>query len=929
MSEVRALLLTDVVDSTKLSEEIGDAAMAGVWAAHDRVARDLLPVHRGREIDKTDGMLLLFETAQDAVAYAVEYHKALAGMERPLMARVGLHVGAVILRENSADDVLRGAKPLEVDGLAKPTAARVMSIARGGQTLLTPEARQALGQTAFKLESHGHWMIKGISDPLELFEVGEPGQRFVPPPDGEKVFRVVRTADWWLPVKDIPNNLPFQGSSFIGRERELDEVKALLRKSRLVTLLGMGGLGKTRLSLQVAAETIQEYPDGAWFLDLSPLRDPSLVMAEAARVLDVREEPERPLVQTVCNHLKAKRALIVVDNCEHLVHACADLTNAILKAAPHVRMITSSRETLRVPGEHAYPILPLPLPKPGDSLEALAQSTAVRLFVARAQQHKPSFELNEREGPAVAELVSRLEGIPLALELAAVRVRAMSVADINKRLKDRYKILIGGDRVLQERQQTLRALVDWSYELLNENEQRVLQRLGVFSGGFDLAAAEAVCGADPIDSLDVLDLLQSLVEKSLAMIDDSGESTRYRMLDTIRDYAQEKLADSGERAQTAVRHCLHFFSVAKELRSGIHGADQAEWVQRGELELDNFRSAIALALAGGIEAVLAVKLAVALQGFWTLRGYCTEGRAVVKAALELPEVQQIPVAQAHALYTGASLAISQSDHAEGRQMLETCLELRRGLGNPLEVASALSTLSLTRLAGGDEAGATAAETEAIELFKAQGFKMGETVGFTHLGLIALHHADLEAARTHYANGLALARQIKFQEAEGDCQLGLGQAAYFAGDLAQAETRFKQALLVCHDAADKKGEAAATYWLGRLELDREQFEPARQHLDTALKAFRACDMREEWLDCLEAIVALRMAVPDRVSSAVQIAAAVTHARERLDLRRPGYAEAVWQGIMSRLQAALPRDAFDAHWNVGSQWHDEEAVTEALR
>jgi tetratricopeptide (TPR) repeat protein len=401
------------------------------------------------------------------------------------------------------------------------------------------------------------------------------------------------------------------------------------------------------------------------------------------------------------------------------------------------------------------------------------------------------------------------------------------------------------------------------------------------------------------------------------------------MLDTIRDYAQEKLADSGERAPTAARHCLHFFSVAKELRSGIHGADQAEWVQRGELELDNFRSAIALALAGGIEAVLAVKLAVALQGFWTLRGYCTEGRAVVKAALELPEVQQIPVAQAHALYTGASLAISQSDHAEGRQMLETCLELRRGLGNPLEVASALSTLSLTRLAGGDEAGATAAETEAIELFKAQGFKMGETVGFTHLGLIALHHADLEAARTHYANGLALARQIKFQEAEGDCQLGLGQAAYFAGDLAQAETRFKQALLVCHDAADKKGEAAATYWLGRLELDREQFEPARQHLDTALKAFRACDMREEWLDCLEAIVALRMAVPDRVSSAVQIAAAVTHARERLDLRRPGYAEAVWQGIMSRLQAALPRDAFDAHWNVGSQWHDEEAVTEALR
>ena len=322
MNESRALLLTDVVDSTKLSESIGDAAMAEVWAAHDRVARDLLPAWHGREIDKTDGMLLLFEVATDAVNYALAYHQALAAMAVPLKARAGLHVGAVILRENSPEDVARGAKPLEVDGLAKPTAARVMSIARGGQTLLTPEARQALGQTALKLESHGFWMIKGVSDPLELFEVGLPEQRFVPPPDGDKVYRVVRQADWWLPVKEIPSNLPFQGTSFIGRERELDEVKALLKKSRLITLLGMGGLGKTRLSLQVAADTIHEYPDGAWFLDLSPLRDPALVVAEAAQVLDVREEPNRPLIQTLCAHLKTRRVMLVIDNCEHLVHAC-------------------------------------------------------------------------------------------------------------------------------------------------------------------------------------------------------------------------------------------------------------------------------------------------------------------------------------------------------------------------------------------------------------------------------------------------------------------------------------------------------------------------------------------------------------------------------------------------------------------------------
>ena len=273
MSEIRALLLTDVVDSTKLAESIGDEAMAEVWTSHDRVARDLLPKFRGREIDKTDGMLMLFDGAADAVAYALAYHHALAGLPVPLKARAGVHVGAVTLRENSAADIALGAKPIEVEGLAKPTAARVMSLARGGQILLTTEAREDLGKTDLKVVSHGHWMVKGVADPIELFEVGDAATRFVPPTDSEKVFRVVQAADWWLPVKDIPNNLPFQATSFVGREAELDEVKAYLDKARLVTLLGMGGLGKTRLCLQAAAELIHRFPDGVWFLDLAPLRD--------------------------------------------------------------------------------------------------------------------------------------------------------------------------------------------------------------------------------------------------------------------------------------------------------------------------------------------------------------------------------------------------------------------------------------------------------------------------------------------------------------------------------------------------------------------------------------------------------------------------------------------------------------------------------
>ena len=927
MSQVRALLLTDVVDSTKLSEQIGDAAMAEVWAGHDRVARDLLPIWNGREIDKTDGMLLLFEHANEAVAYAVAYHHALAALPRPLKARAGLHVGPVILRENQADDVLRGAKPLEVDGLAKPTAARVMSVAHGGQTLLTPEARQALGQTALKVESHGHWMIKGVVDPIELFEVGDPDQRFEPPPDSEKVYRVIRQADWWLPVRDIPNNLPFQGTSFIGRERELDEVKALLKKSRLVTLLGMGGLGKTRLSLQVAAQTIQDYTDGAWFLDLSPLRDAALVVAEAAQVLDVREEPDRPLLQTLCAHLRSKRLLIVIDNCEHLVHACADMAHAILKAAPNVRMVTSSREALRVPGEHAYPILPLPVPKSGDSLEMLAKSTAVRLFVARAQQHKPAFELNEKEAPAIAELVSRLEGIPLALELAAARVRSLGVADINKRLKDRYKILTGGDRVLQERQQTLRALVDWSYELLSQTEQTILSRLAVFVGGFDLAAAEDVCGAEPIDSLDVLDILQSLVEKSLVMLDDSGESTRYRMLETIREYADEKLEQGGEKATIAERHCQHFFTLAKQVRDGLTGPELAEWVQRGEAEIDNLRVAIALPLSGATDSFIAVKFCVALQNFWILRGYASEGRNILRAALALPNVQASEMAQAHALYVAAGLAESQSDHAEAQQMLETCLELRRKLGNPVDIASTLSTLSPARLHGGDTSGASAAEHEALQLFRQVGHRIGEMVGLVHLGQIEVHAGNDELAREHLEKGLTIARAIKHQEGEGAAELALGEAAFESGDQPRAYVRFQRSLTVCQAAGDKRGMANATGWLGRLDLQGDNFDQARDRMQEALRAFHAYEMRSELLNCLEDHAALASQT-NASTLAVRLAAATSAMRTRLGLSRSPRAEARWQCRIDALKQLLAEDLFATAWAEGANWGLENAMSSAL-
>ncbi|MBK9243738.1 MAG: tetratricopeptide repeat protein [Burkholderiales bacterium] len=928
MSEIRALLLTDVVDSTKLSAKIGDDAMAEVWTAHDRAARDLLPAWRGREIDKTDGMLLMFDSAVDAVNYALAYHRALAALPTPLKARAGLHVGPVLLRENSAEDVARGAKPLEVEGLAKPTAARVMSVAAGGQTLLTPEAREDLGQTTLKVQSHGHWMIKGVPEPVELFEVGEPQARFVAPPDSEKVHRVVRVDDWWMPVREIPNNLPLQPSSFVGRERELEEVKSALAGARLVTLLGMGGLGKTRLSLQVASEVMHQFIDGVWFVDLSPIRDAELVASEAAHVLGVTEEPGRPLLQTLCAHLKQRRVLLILDNCEHLIKAAADLAHAIVRAAPNVRIVSSSREPLHVPGEKTYPILPLPVPKKDDGLETLAKSTAVRLFVERAQAHKPAFALTEREAPLVAELVARLEGIPLALELAAARVRSMSVLDINARLKHRYKLLTGGGRVLQERQQTLRALVDWSYDLLEENEKCVLDRLAVFVGGFDLAAAEAVCGADPVDSFEVLDLLGSLVEKSLVMLDERDEGSRYRMLETIREYAREKLDERGEDAPaTAARHCEHYFAFAKEAREGVKTAEQAKWIARVETDLDNLRAATSLALAGGVDPFIAVKLAVAMQSFWLLRGYTTEGRNVVRAALALPAVQESDMAQAWALYVGAALAYSQSDHPAARRMLETCLELRRKLGNKVDVAATLSTLALARMKGGDAAGAVECEHEALEIFRQLGDRIGEVVGLIHMGKFSLGRGDDEAARERLNQGLTIALEIGNREAEGECELLLGELDFDAGNFDGARSRFARSLAVCREAADRHGEANALWSEGRLALSCGDAATARQRLSEALRAFQEFEMREELLGCLEDCAVLH-AADGQIEVGVRLASAASAMRERLALVRSPRTEAAWKERVATLTESLPEPGFGQQWEEGKRWGTEEAVRSAL-
>ncbi|HYR00724.1 MAG TPA: tetratricopeptide repeat protein [Casimicrobiaceae bacterium] len=922
------LLFTDIEGSTRLWEQEG-ANMSVALAEHDRLSRAAVSAHRGTIVKMTgDGMYAAFADPADALAATVALQRSLDGLATTgpvaLRVRAGLHAGLVERRDE------------DLFGSPVNRAARIMKAAHGGQILVSQAVvdctRERLPD-GVSLRDLGAVRLRDLSTSEHVYQLVHPDLR--------QDFPALRS------LEATPNNLPQQATSFIGREAELAEAKRLLEGTRLLTLLGMGGLGKTRLSLQIAADVLDGYPDGVWFVDLAPIRDPSLVPNATGHVLGIREEAGKPVTQSLCEHLREHKLLIVLDNCEHLVDACARLADALLRGIPGVRILATSREALHIQGEQTYPVLPLRVPDRKAGAEALLRSDAGQLFIERARLQRPNFTVTEEDVPGVAELCARLDGIPLALELAAARLRSLSVADINARLHDRFKLLTGGSRVALERQQTLRALVNWSYDLLREDEQIVLDRLSVFVGGFDLQAAEAVCGADPIAAEDVLDLVNSLVEKSLIMVEQEGRASRYGLLETIkefahehltkrsrsdlqetiREFASERLRERDDVAATAARHCEYYFALAKTARPRLEGPEHAEWTRRLEVELDNLRAAIALALAGGVDPVLAVKLEVALMTFRILRGYSTEARNNVRAALALPSLREPNVARGHALYLAGVFATNQGDYGEAMKMLDECLAIRRSLGAPNDTAATLSTLSTLHLRLGEVARARAAEEEAIALFRAQGNALGEAVGLLNLGEIAVRQDDDAAASKLFLECLGLARNIRHAELEGECERNLGELALAARDLPGARARFTRSLEICRGAEDKRNEAIALWCLGKADVLAGDPASARARFADALRTFEVSQMSSEALDCLEDFAAL-MQTSARPDLAARAHSATVAIRERLAIPRLHRAEPSRLASIEAARAALGEEAFDAAWADGATWALDDAIDAAL-
>ena len=589
----RALVFTDVVESTQLVGRLGDARAADVWSAHDRRARELVARLGGREIDRTDGFFLIFERARDAARFAVEYHDAIADLD--LAARVGIHVGAVLLRRNAAEDVARGAKPLEVEGVAKPLAARVMSLARGGQTLITDAARGALAGAVpddVEIECHGYFRLKGIDEPVEIFELGLRGRSpLLPPADTDKAYRVVRAGELWSPVREVRHNLPAERDVFVGRGADLRALATRFDQgNRLVTLLGPGGTGKTRLARRYGAGWLGEWPGGVCFCDLSEARSLDGIYFAVASALGVplsREDPAMQLGHAIAGR---GRCLVIVDNFEQVVEHAAATVGRWLDRAAQASFLVTSRERLHLSGEVTFAVEPLPV-----------EEDAIELFAARARAQRADFVLNGANRPAVAEVVRLLDGLPLAIELAAARVGVLSPAQLVERMRDRFALIAGG-RGATARQATLRGAIDWSWELLAPWEQAAFAQCSTFDGGFTLDAAEAVVDLTVwADAPPVMDVIEALANKSLLRTWVPGEQGRYDIEEphfgmylSIHEYAAEKLEVAGSQARRLAedRHGRYFAGFGTD--DALEALSRHGGVMRRRalaLELDNLVAA--------------------------------------------------------------------------------------------------------------------------------------------------------------------------------------------------------------------------------------------------------------------------------------------------------------------------------------------------
>jgi non-specific serine/threonine protein kinase len=667
-------------------------------------------------------------------------------------------------------------------------------------------------------------------------------------------------------VARVPHNLPLSLTSFVGRQGEMEEVARLLGTARLVTLLGSGGCGKTRLAIQIARNTLEKYPDGVWLVELASLSDPSLAAASVALALGLREESGRPIVETIAEHLASRSALLVLDNCEHITPTCAALAHTLLAAAPALRILATSRQALGVAGETLWRIPSLSVPDPASTpqpRQVVNRYESVRLFLDRAGAVQPTFTLTDQNAWTVAQICGRLDGIPLAIELAAARVKVLPVAQILSRLEDRFRLLTSGGSAALQRQQTLRAAVDWSYELLEPKEQQLFQRISVFAGGLFLEAAESVCSGDGIGEEEILDLLEHLVDKSLLTPEEGSEGTaRYRLLETLRAYGKERLHHASGWEVYVGRHAEFYRALAERAAPELVGAEQASWLNRLQEEHDNLRQAIETAHEKE-ESPSALSMSASLWRFWWTRGLWQEGNRRISRALELTGDRRDPT-RVSALHGSAVLARCLGDYATAHDRIEACISIARETGDREGLAWSLKELGNVAYVKGDHDAAKTAYEESLIHCRAIDDRHGIAGVLHNLGSVALGQEDYARARQLYEESLMLERELGDRTGEAITLNGLGTSARFQGDDAAALSYHEQGLSLQRELGERSGIAYSLGELGLLAANAHDFRRGRTYLVESLVILREMGDRQGIADGLERCAALefRQNLPER-------------------------------------------------------------------
>jgi predicted ATPase/class 3 adenylate cyclase len=914
-------LFTDIEGSTRILSAIGPERYGELLGVHHDLMRAAIAAHAGHEIDTAgDAFFVAFEKPREAVDAVVEAQRGLAAYAWPegaeIKVRMGIHTAEAT--STSAGYV----------GVGVHRAARICHVAHGGQVLISQATHDLLldegggaAGTATTLLDLGTHRLKDFQEPQRIFQLRAPGLATDFPP--------LRSAI-------SPTNLPAELTSFVGREREAGEIRALLDRHRLVSLVGVGGTGKTRLLLHVAGEVVGKHADGEWLVELAPLREPGLVVEEAVRAVGVQVGPGQPAIGALIDFLRDKDLLLLLDNCEHLIEPAAALAEQVLGSCRSVQIIATSREALGISGEATYPVPSLGVPALSEEIdiEAIGSTEAVALFVERATTTLPSFRLDTSNAAAVVEICRRLDGIPLALELAAARVNVLSPAEIAKGLGDRFRLLTGGRRTAVPRQQTLQALIDWSWDLLHEQDQGLLRRLSVFAGGWTLEAAAAVTGGEVASPFETLDGLGRLVDRSLVTVGHEGE-TRYGMLETIRQYANDRLVASGEANELRARHLAWFRRFVHETATGLYSADMLVSLRRIETEFDNARAALEWAFETDPQAAL--EMCLDLGRYWRTRSMGLEGVDLMRRAAELarqwrampsevPDAERL-VLEAQVVASLQLLMWNRGVPSAGT-IVDHAVEIARASGDPAALIDVLAMdlqIQFVRQAGPGLDAQRAIAHEVLDLATGLGDPFRLTLAQGMLGLVEAQ-ADPASAEDWLARAAETARSLGNPWTTATGLQMRGRVAAQVGRLADAQRFFREAQILLEQVGDTRFALSSQSELAHALRRSGATDEAAAEYRKTIAGWQRSGNRGAVANQLEsfAFLAITKGAEGDGGRAARLLGAAEALRERAGDAMSPRERIEYDAAVTQLRGLIDAPTFDAAWAEGRALTADAAV-----